>query len=88
MPFPQQPPINRTPTRVRRLTITLYKSVDPNDTEYPKGVEFEFTVDDQNNNPMNHFHGNLVPHLTTGQKTAIENFFDTMWAKAENEAIP
>ena len=88
MAFPQQAEVTRTPTRVRRLEIRLYKSVDEDDPEFPRGIEYRFTVDEQHDQAMNHFHGDLLPHLTAAQKTAIESFFDQMWAKAETEAIP
>ena len=88
MAFPQQAQVTQTPTRVRSLEIRIYKSVDEDDIEYPRGIEYRFTVDDQNDQAMNHYHGDLIPHLTVAQKTAIEAFFDAMWTKAEAEAIP
>ena len=98
MQFPQQPEVIRTPTRVRRLEVRLYKSVDENDSEYPQGIEYRFTVDDQHDQAMNHFHGNLIPHLDgevtptpipadTPWLTVIEAFFDQMWTKAETETL-
>ena len=97
MTFPQQPEVTRTPTRIRRLEIRLYKSVDVDDSEYPRGIEYRFTVDDQHDRAMNHFRGDASPHLGntpidipagTSWLTVAQGFFDQAWTKAENEAIP
>lgn len=99
MAFPQQPPINRVPTRIRKLEIRLVKTVDPDDPDYPEGIDYLYTVDDQHDQPMNHFPGNAIPHINaevtsvaipagTSWLPVIEGFFNQMWAKAETEAIP
>ena len=99
MPFQPQPPINRTPTRIRRLEIRMFKSVDENDPEYPQGIEYRFTVDDQFDQAMNHFHGDLIPHISeevtpidipagTPWLMVLEGFYDIMWTKAETEVLP
>ncbi len=99
MSFPQQPPINRIATRVRKLEIRLFKSEDPGDPDYPRGIKFRFTVDDQNDQPMNHYPGNAAPHIAeevtpvdipagTSWLPVIEAFFDQMWTKTEAETLP
>lgn len=86
MPFNKQDSVTRNP-HIRNLEITLHRTIDEDDDQYPQGIEFKLTIDDQFNSPMGHRHGNLVPHLTPGQITALQNFMDAMWAKAEDEVI-
>ncbi len=97
MTFPQQAQVIRIPTRVRRLEIRLYKSVDEGDPEYPQGIEYQFTIDDQHDQAMSHFNGDASSHLGvtpvnipagTAWLTVIQGFFDQLWAKAKTEAIP
>jgi hypothetical protein len=37
---------------------------------------------------MSHVSGNLIPHLTTAQKTQLTAFMDALWTKAEDEILP
>ena len=86
MAFTKQDPVNRIP-HIRNLEIRLHRTIDEDDHDFPQGIEFRLTIDDQFNQPMNHFHGDLVPHLTNGKKNALIDFMDAMWAKAESEVI-
>ena len=86
MAFQHQDTVTRNP-HIRDIEITLYRTIDEDDHDYPEGVEFRITIDDQWDHPMGHRHGDLVPHLTNGQKNALQDFMDAMWAKAEAEVI-
>jgi len=86
MPFKHQDPVTREP-HIRDLDIRLHRTIDEDNPEYPQGIEFRLTIDDQNDSPMGHRSGDLVPHLTSSQKTALQSFMDAMWAKAEDEII-
>ena len=86
MAFEIQEVVVREP-HIRDLEIRLYRTIDEDDPEYPQGIEFGLTIDDQYNIPMGHRSGDLVPHLTSGQITALQGFMDAMWAKAETEVI-
>lgn len=86
MTFNKQDQVIRNP-HIRDLEITLHRTIDEDDHDYPQGIEFRLTIDDQWDSPMGHRSGDLVPHLTTAQKTALIDFMDAMWAKAEEEVI-
>ncbi len=86
MPFEKQDQVTRNP-HIRKLEVRLFRTIDEDDHEYPQGIEFALGIDDQWNTPMGHRSGNLIPHLTAAQKTALQNFMDAMWAKAEAEVI-
>lgn len=85
MSFEQQLPVTRTP-QMGSLEITLRRTV-LDDPRGPEGIEFLLTIVDQFGHSMNNLGGNLAPHLTPAQITALQDFMDTMWAKAEAEAI-
>jgi hypothetical protein len=53
--------------------------------DFPDGsrvIRFEITVMSQTGDKMDIVSGDLVPHLTSGQLTALNNFLDAMRAKA------
>lgn len=85
MAFQPQHPVTRNPV-IRDIEITLKRTTEPD--EPPQSVEYRITIDDQFGHPMNHLHGDLIPHLTTGQKDQLIAFMDAMWAKAQDEVIP
>lgn len=86
MTFQHQDPVTRNP-HIRNIEITLHRTTDEDDHDYPEGIEFRITIDDQFGQPMGHRSGDLVPHLSSAQKTALQNFMDSMWTKAETEVI-
>lgn len=85
MTFQQQQPVTRNPV-IRDIEITLKRTTDPDEPQ--QSVEFLITIDDQLGHPMNHLHGDLIPHLTTPQKNQLIAFMDAMWAKAQEEVLP
>lgn len=86
MTFKIQDQVIRNP-HIRNLEITMHRTIDEDDPEFPQGIEFRLTIDDQFDSPMGHRSGDLIPHLTAGQITALQDFMDAMWAKAESEVI-
>ena len=86
MAFEIQDQVIRNP-HIRDLEITLHRTIDERDHDYPQGIEYRLTIDDQYDHPMGHRSGDLVPHLTAAPRTALIGFMDTMWAKAESEVI-
>lgn len=83
MIFNKQDPVTRNP-HIRDLEITVHRTIEDGGSE---GIEFRITIDDQFDSPMGHRGGNLVPHLTPGQITALQSFMDALWQKAEDEVI-
>ena len=86
MTFKIQDQVIRNP-HIRDLDIKLTRTIDEDDSDYPQGIEFRLTIDDQWGHPMGHRSGDLLPHLTNGQRDALIDFMDAMWAKAESEVI-
>ena len=75
----------RTPTAIGRVEIHLL-SPDPTGNEQP-GAEYAVTVR-YDNGEHHTLRGNLVPHLTAGQISALMGFMDTLRAKAIAEILP
>lgn len=86
MSFNKQDPVTRKP-HIKNLEIILHRTIDEDDPGYPQGIEFRLTIDDQFDHSMGHRSGDLILHLTTAQKNALQSFMDDMWAKAEAEVI-
>jgi hypothetical protein len=70
----------------------LFESTDPEelppDAQNNQTADFEFAVVDQNGQVMNWKRGNLIPHLTAGQITQLQDFIAAMRTKAEDEILP
>lgn len=85
--FERQRPVTRNP-QIRDIEIVLFRTTDEKHPEGPQSVRFRITIDDQFNQPMNHLHGDLLPHLTPAQTRGLIDFMDAMWTKAQDEVIP
>ena len=86
MVFEPYEPLNPV-GHIHELEITLLRTVDEDHPEGPQSVRFRLSVYNQLNQPVDHKHGNLLPHLTPAQVQGLIDFMDTMWAKAEDEVI-
>lgn len=86
MAFQHQDSVTRDP-HIRDIEIFLHRTIDEDDSDFPESISFRLTIDDQFDQPMGHRHGNLLPHLTAAQKTALQDFMDAMWTKAVAEVI-
>ena len=82
MPFPEA--ASKIPSAIGTLWVTL--------ADFPGGatdeVEYRVEVLDQSGNLMEVKDGNLVPHLTAGQITALQDFMADMRTKAADEILP
>lgn len=87
MPFESQPSVMRDP-HIREIEITMFRTVEEDHPEGPQSMRFRITVDDQFNQPMNHLHGDLIPHLPDNIKRQLLDFMDWIWAKAKAEVTP
>ena len=87
MSFEPQYPVTRNPV-ISDIEITMFRTTDEDHSEGPRSMRFGITVDDQFGQPMNHLHGNLIPHLTDNIKQQLLAFMDWIWAKAQTEVTP
>jgi len=86
MPFEPYEPL--TPVgHIHELEITLFHTVDEGHPEGPQSVRFRLSVYNQLNQPVDHKHGNLLPHAPQQIKDALQSIMDWAWAKAEEEVI-
>ena len=85
MAFNKVGTLSRIPTAVTSLTITLQVSLEAG--QPVQSAKFAIQIADQEGNPFRTVDGNLVPHLTGPQKTAVKNFLDALWVKAA-EVLP
>jgi len=87
--FDPHTPIGLTP-HIGTVRIELVRTV--NSQELLDGklqmVTYMVLVEDQFDNHMDLRSGDLIPHLTTGQKNQLIAFMDSMWVKAETEILP
>lgn len=75
----------RTPVAIAGIEIRLY-SPDPLG-ERPPGAEYAVQVR-YSDNSVDAVRGDLVPHLTQGQISALLAFMDDMRTKANTEILP
>jgi hypothetical protein len=80
-----EPAPARTPTSIGAIEVRLYKP-DPASTESPAAsYSVQVTYSDGSLVVMQ---GNLVPHLTQGQITALLAFMDDMRVQAIDQILP
>lgn len=75
----------KTPTSIGEIGITLY-DVDGQAANHL--AKYTVKILDQNGDVLKQISGNLKPHLTTAQTTAIVSFLSDMRAKAVSEILP
>ena len=73
----------KTPAAIGDIRLTFILSRD--DT---KSAQFRLQVLDQNGELLANKRGNLIPHLTTGQRNGAEQLLDDLKALAEAEILP
>jgi hypothetical protein len=85
MPFPK---VTRpAPTQVGTVVITL-KDIPAKDGELAaRSFSYQLSLVDAQGNRLDTAQGDLEPHLSAAQKTALGNFLDAMRTKAV-EALP
>lgn len=87
MPFDQYEPLNPV-GHIHELEITLFRTVEPDHPEGPQSVRFRLSVYNQLNQPVDHKHGNLIPHAPQQVIDALQDVMDWAWQKAEDEVLP
>ena len=84
MPLPQA--ATRTPEAIEDLSITLTDYIA---TDEPAHQSADYSVQVKyNNGEITVMAGDLVPHLSSAQRTALMGFMDTLRVKAEEEILP
>lgn len=79
----------RIPTAIPRLMVLMYQHDDILANGGTQAIEYDVIVTDQNGDVIkfNKSRGDLAPHLTTQQLTALRDFMDSMMQKAQNEFL-
>ena len=85
MPLPQA--ITRIPETIEDISVTLTDYIDAVDEPARQTATYEVQVK-YDNGDIKVASGNLVPHLTAGQITALMGFMDSLRIKAEEEILP
>jgi hypothetical protein len=84
MPLPQAE--TRTPDTIEDISITLTDYIA---TDEPAHQSADYSVQVKyDNGDIKVMTGDLVPHLSSGQITALMGFMDDMRTKAEEEILP
>ena len=85
MPLPQA--ATRTPESIEDLSITLtdYIATDEEPAHQTADYSVQVRYDDGEIKVLT---GDLVPHLSSAQRTALMGFMDTLRVKAEEEILP
>jgi len=81
--FDVEPTINRIPTSVQTLTVTLQLSWETGATALTESAKFRIGILDQNGIEMNPRTGQLAPHCTAAELTALRNFMQNKWTQAQ-----
>ncbi len=83
---------SRIPTAIGDLSVVLtdyiLNQAEEGESLVFQTARFEVQVLNGNGEVMSLKQGDLVPHLTGPQKTALLGFLDTLRTKAENEILP
>lgn len=85
MPFPK--PAVPTPTAIGRIAIELVDQPAEGDREAYRKFVYHLTRLTASGGRVDTLDGDLTPHLTAPQLTALNNFLDAMRTKA-SEALP
>lgn len=93
--MPLEPYVPEMPIpHLHQLRLILFRTVDPNDPEGPQSLRFELSIHDQHGHPLDHDHGDVVPHLQADPNLQhwiadLIQFMDEMWALAkEKKQLP
>ena len=84
MPLPQA--VTRIPESIADLSVVLTDYIADGDQEARQEGRFEVQVV-YNNGDIKLIQGDLVPHLTSAQITALMGFLTSLRTKAEEEIL-
>ena len=87
MPFDPYEPLNPV-GYIHEVEITLFRTVEEDHPEGPQSVRFRLSIFNQLNQPVDHRHGDLIPHAPQAIQDALVQIMDWAWAKAEAEVLP
>ena len=85
MPLPRAE--SRIPESIADLSVVLTDYIATDEEPAHQEGRFEVQVV-YNNGEIKLIQGNLVPHLTSGQITALMGFMTSLRTKAEEEILP
>ncbi len=79
-----------TPAAIGDISILLHENCtfDEGEPVYTRKISFRILVLDQDNQRMEKRAGNLWGHLTTAQRTSLQNFMDAIRIQAVDEMLP
>lgn len=80
----------KTPTTIGGIRVVMDFPVDENLTpvaDADKTIRGRVEIYDQNDEPMDGWGGNLRPHLTGAQLTALSDFLDALRTQANTELL-
>lgn len=80
---------NRVPTSIPELRVVLLDSLllDSKDQPVGQAADFSLYIIDQDGHPIKKLGGNLVPHITAIQRTALMDFMTSLRAQAEAQLL-
>lgn len=84
MAFDKEP--TRTPMAIRRIVITLEDGVITSTSETYQTANFEIQIELSDGSAVTR-RGNLVPHITAGQRQGLLDFMANLRAQAEAEIL-
>lgn len=77
-----------TAVSVERLSITLVKRIVteevPLESPYRATYDIDVVLSDGGQKQL---HGDLVPHITPGERDALIGFMDVLWTRAEAQIL-
>lgn len=85
MAFP--PAEVKIPTDIGNIIIVLKDAVATDESAAYQSIHYDVIVK-YSNGTIIHQRGNLAPHLSSGQITALQSFMADMRTKAEEELLP
>lgn len=77
-----------TPTGISTIIVTLKDKPAEGGDPAIQSAHFQVNVLDQTGKLYKQIQGNLVPHLTSGQISALLGFMDDLRTQAEQEILP
>jgi hypothetical protein len=76
----------QSPTAIGSLEVTLYRA-DPTDANDASAVNYRLIVKYDEGGSKERS-GNLVNHLTANEISALQNFMEVLYARAEEAILP
>ncbi len=83
------PPVAQTPTSIPRLTVVISDRLATEEDLAGQTANYSLTLLDQNGKRIafNKDAGDLVPHITPAQRTALMDFMTSLRTQAETQIL-